>query len=585
VNIDLWITILILVGLVAALVRELAPPPTAMFGALVAMVLSGTVDASDALQGFSSTATATVAGLFVVAYALRKHAGVELMIQRGLAGAESDRSILARLCLPVAAASSVIANTPLVAALAPVVRSWSDRAGRPPSRVLIPLSFATILGGTITTIGTSTTLVASALVASETGTPFSLLEVTPLGLPMALMGLVVLVLLAPKLLPDRSAATGAPGDRSYSFRMVVQADGPLDGLTLADAGLRQLDAMFVAAIDRGAAGTTTARPDSRLLGGDELVIVGDMQAVRDLAMPGLQHAEEHQVAALTEDRTGLLEVVVGTLSPLAGRTLKQVSFRGRYGAAVLAIYRDGERIDGKLGQQSLQVGDALLLRAGPLFVDSWRDSHDFAVVAPLDDDLVEPSTRRPLVLLVTLGMVVAAGFGLLPLVDAVLWACAVLVVTRTLRFREALDSLDLDVLLIIAAAIGIGRSVEVSGLAEIIAQAIAAVAGQGGAALALLALLVGTTILTEVVTNVASAALLVPIAMQTATMVGANPRGWAVAVAVLASSSFLTPVGYQTNTIVYGLGGYKFSDYWRLGLPLVLISIATTMVVVPIVWG
>jgi di/tricarboxylate transporter len=141
------------------------------------------------------------------------------------------------------------------------------------------------------------------------------------------------------------------------------------------------------------------------------------------------------------------------------------------------------------------------------------------------------------------------------------------------------------VLLIIASAIGIGRAVEVSGLAEIIAQAIAAVAGRGGPALALLALLIGTTILTEVVTNVASAALLVPIAMQTATMVGANPRGWAVAVALLASSSFLTPVGYQTNTIVYGLGGYKFGDYWRLGLPLVLISIATAMIMVPIVWG
>lgn len=581
----IWVTAAVLVVLMVMLVRELVPPSAALLGALVTLVLLGAAEPGRAFIGFSSPATITVAGLFVVAQGLKQHAGLDRLLAQVLTGARGHKRLLARICLPTAAASSVIANTPLVAGLAPVVRGWADRAGVSASRLLMPLSFAAIAGGVATTIGTSTTLVASGVVADRTGEPFSFLEVTPLGLPFAVVGTMALVLLAPTLLPERTGAAMRPGDKRYSFRMVVVPGGPLDGRALEDADMRNLEDLFVAAIDRhGEIEPVPARPDARLGGGDELIVVGDIRYVRELPVEGLRHADEQHVAELRAQATGLHEVVLGPNSPLLGRTLKDLSFRGRYDAAVLAINRADHRLQGKLGQVPLQAGDALLLQAGQGFADRWRDSGDFALVASLDEHLTGRSDRRWLVVAVTLAMVVAAGFGWLSLLQAVLWACAALVGTRTLSIRQALESLDLDVLLIIAAAIGLGGVVESSGLAAELAGLISNLAIGSGALVALVVLLVGTTILTEIVTNVASAALLVPIALNAAEVVGEDPRGWAVAVALTASTSFLTPIGYQTNTIVYSLGGYRFGDYWRLGLPLVVIWIAIASLLVPIIW-
>ena len=580
-----WAVAAVLVVLVVILVREVVPPSAALLGAIVTLVLLGTAAPQDAFAGFSSPATITVAGLFVVARGLQRHAGLERLLASTLAGAEGERRRLVRIALPSAGISAVISNTPLVAGLAPVVRTWADREGVPASKLLMPLSFAAILGGVVTTIGTSTTLVASGVVAERFGEPFSFLEVTPLGLPYAVIAIVALVALAPALLPQREGAVLRSDDQRYSFRMVVEPDGPLDGVVLEDAGLRNLEDLFVGAIvQRGDPEPVPARPDARLGGGDELIVVGDVRYARDLPVEGLRHAGEQHVAELDAPTTGLHEVVIGINSPLLGRTLKELSFRGKYDAAVLAINREDARLAGKLGQIKLEPGDALLLQAGPNFVERWRDTGDFALVAALDDQPGGPSSRRWLVVGVTLAMVVAAAFGVVSLLEAVLWASAAIVATRTLTIRQAVDSLDLEVLLIIAAAIGLGAVVEASGLADVIADGINVIAVASGAVLALGVLLVGTAILTEVVTNVASAALMVPIALATAERVGADPRGWAIAVAVGASLSFLTPIGYQTNTIVYGLGGYRFGDYWRLGLPLVVLWVLAASLLVPVIW-
>ncbi len=579
------VTAAVLVVLVVILVRETVPPSAALLGALVTLVLVGVAGPTAAFVGFASPATMTVAGLFIVAQGLKEHAGLDRLLARVLTGAKGHKRLLARICIPTATISSVIANTPLVAGLAPVVRTWADRSGVPASRLLMPLSFAAITGGIATTIGTSTTLVASGLVAEHTGTPFGFLEVTPLGAPYAVVGTIALIFLAPRLLPERVGAVLRPGDKRYSFRMVIAPDGPLVGRALEDAGLRNLEDLFVAAIQQaGEAEPVPARPDARLGGGDELVVVGDIRYVRELPVEGLRYANERQVAELGAHATGLHEAVLGPNSSLVGRTLKDLSFRGRYDAAVLAINRADNRLGGKLGLVPLEAGDALLLQAGAGFADRWRDSGEFVLVASLDDHLTDRSSRRWLVAAITLGMVVAAGIGVLPLLEAVLWACAALVITRTLTIRQALESLDLEVLLIIAAAIGLGGVVGSSGLAAEIARGVSSLAVSSGPLLALVALLVGTTILTEIVTNVASAALMVPIAMNAAEVIGEDPRGWAIAVALTASTSFLTPIGYQTNTIVYSLGGYRFGDYWRLGLPLVVLWIAVASVLVPIIW-
>jgi di/tricarboxylate transporter len=560
VDAHLVITGLVLVVLVVALVRETVAPAPAVLAAVVVLTLVGIVEPETAFSGFSSSATLTVAGLFIVARCIQDHTGLDLALRRLLGEGRSETATLTRLTLPLVALSAVIANTPLVAATAPMVRGWAERTDRPPSRYLMPVSFAALLGGVITTIGTSTTLVVSGLVESSLGTPFGFLEITPVGIPVALAGAVVLIVAAPRLLPDRSSAGErvAAHERDYVFRMTVDAGGPLDGATVTEGGLRALEDLFLVRIDRDGHEIAPVGPDDVLRGGDELAFVGRIDHVREFTHEGLTHAEQGQLHLLDGDLHGLHEVVIGRSSDLVGRTLKEASFRGRFGAAVLAIHRAGGRVEQKLGTVPLLPGDSLLLQAGPSFAETWRDHGTFAVVV---------------------AMVLTAATGLTTTFLAVLAATSLLVGSRTIGFRTAIRSLDLDVLLIIAGAIGLGAAVEASGMAELLARGVAAVAAGAGPVAALAAIVIGTAIITEVVTNVAAAALMVPIAVQVGAQLDADPRVFALGVAVAASSSFLTPIGYQTNTIVYGLGGYRFSDYPRLGAPVTVVTLGVAIAV------
>jgi di/tricarboxylate transporter len=570
------------------LVREVASPSAVLLGAVVVLVLTGVVDPATGFAGFSSPATLTVAGLYVVARAIRDHVGLDDLIARGLAGARSDRGALTRLVAPVALASTVMANTPVVAALAPMVRSWAEREGRGPSRFLMPLSFAAIVGGVVTTIGTSTILVVSGLVVEAGYAPFGLFAVTPVGLPVALIGVGLLLWLAPRVLPGgrSSHETVAGRERDYTIRFRVEPGGARDGRPVAD-GLRALQDLYLVAVER-IDGTETAPvpPATVLRGGDVLTFVGRVEQIRELwSLDGIAAVEHAQVDDLEGDGHVMIDAVVGAASPLLGRTPKGASFRGRYGAAILAVNRAGRRVEGKIGEIELHAGDALLLLTDPDFGDRWRDRSDFAVLVELEGSGPSATSRRPLVVAVVAAMLALAASGVVSVLEAVLAACVALVATGCLRFHGARRAVDVDVLLIIASAIGIGAAVEASGLAAFAAGRIEAAAIATGPVVGLGLIVVTTLVLTELVTNVAAAALMVPVALQVAERIDADPTGYAVAVAVAASSSFLTPIGYQTNTIVYGLGGYRFGDYWRLGLPLTVAVTVLTLALVPAVWG
>ncbi|MFA9429690.1 SLC13 family permease [Egicoccus sp. AB-alg2] len=580
----------ILVVLMVVLARELISPAAAMVGALIACVLVGILPAEEAFLGFANAATLSIAGLFVLTRAVRDHAGIDGVIGRFLGdGAGGASGALRRFVPPVIALSGFMNNTPLVAAGAPVIRGWAERHGIAATKLLMPLSFAAILGGVLTLIGTGPNLVISGMLVAAGESGLSFFELTPAGLPMAIVGGTALVLLAPRLLPDRRTPHEqiAARDRDYTLRLQVLPGGPLDGSTVADGGLRDLPGTFLAGVARTPQGRRPAAPETVLAGGDELIFVGTIDAVRDLlARPGLVEAERAQTAVLDGNGHGLTEVIIGSTSGLIGSTLKQVSFRGRYGGAVIALHRASERIDGKLGTVELRAGDALLLLTDPGFAERWNGHRDFALVIPHDAPTESPSSRRYrwLTLGTFAGMVLLAATGALPILTAILLACAVLGVTRAISFSRAVDALDLDVLLIVASAIGLGNAMSASGLAGVLADGIEVAAAGTTIVLALALVALGTMVLTELLTNVAAAALMLPIAIDVAHRVDADPTGFAVGVALAASSSFLTPIGYQTNTIVYGLGGYRFGDYWRLGLPMAAISLTTILVVVPLVW-
>ncbi len=584
------VALAVFVLVIVALVREMASPAGIMLGGLVLLVLVGVLPPERAFVGFSSPATISIAGLFVVARAVRDRAGLDRVLTSILGdGSGGSRGALVRLLPPVTALSGVLNNTPLVATAAPIVRSWAERRGVATSHLLMPLSFAAILGGLLTTIGTSTTLVVSGVLQASGRPAFGFFDITPAGVPVAVVGVGLVILLGPRLLPDRRSPHEriAGHERDYTLRLRVLADGDVDHRTVADADLRDLETTYLASIVREGHEIAPVAPDTLLLADDELVFVGRIDQVCDLLeRPGLVEAEDAQTALLGGQGHELVEVVLGASSPLVGSTLKGASFRGRYGGAVIAVHRAGERVGGKLGEVTLHAGDALLVLADGAFHDRWQGERDFAVVVPLEAGA--PSARDPYRWL-TIGavvlMVALAATGLLPIVTAVLLACSVLVLSRAISFRRALDALDRDVLLIVASAIGFGAAMEASGLAAVLSGAVARAASATGPLVALALVVLGTLVLTEMVTNVAAAALMVPVAIDAAERVDFDPTGFAVAVALAASASFLTPIGYQTNTIVYGLGGYRFGDYWRLGLPLAGAVLVTTLVVVPLVWG
>lgn len=577
------VTAVIVVVMVIALVRELASPAAVMVGTLVALILAGVVPAEEAFAGVGSPATVSIAGLFVVARAMRDHAGLDEFMHRLLRdGSVGERGVLARFVPPVIAVSAFANNTPIVAIGAPVLRSWAERYGVAATKLLMPLSFAAILGGMLTLIGTGPNLVVSAVLADAGYAPLGFFEITPVGLPVAVLGGLALVWLAPKLLPDRRTPHEqlASSQRDYTMRVAVEPAGPLDGATIAAAGLRDLPGAFIASVLRDDAPATPAAPDTVLRGEDQLVLVGSVETVRDLlARPGLREAEHAHTQMFDRHDPRLVECIIGSNSELVGRTLKQVAFRGRYGGAVIAIHRSGSRLDGKLGILELHAGDTLLVLTDPAYVERWTGHRDFAVVIPHTSTTLTTRDRRQrfVTLAAFAGMIVLAATGLLPVVEAILAACAVLLVARAITFGRAIAALDLDILLIVAAAIGIGSAITASGLTSRLADAAAAVTGSSPV-IALALIVVTTIVLTELITNVAAAALMLPIALQVAIQSGGDPRIAAVAIAIAASASFLTPLGYQTNTIVYGVAGYRYTDYWKLGLPLTVTTVGVVVV-------
>lgn len=586
---EAWLTLVVVLGTVGLLVTERVSPPFAILAAVISLLTVGVVDADQAFSGFSNAAPITVAALYVLVTAVEKTGAME-RLTAGVLGARerSDTAILGRVLGATAGASSFLNNTPIVAMVAPAVISWARRHGKSPSRYLMPISFAAILGGLVTLIGTSTNLVVSGLLEQSGADPMGLFEISKIGLPVAAIGLVMLVLIGPRLLPTRRAPSEEVGEESREFtvEMAIASGSSLSGRSVAEAGLRNLEGVYLVQLERRGHPRAPVSPEELLEEGDRLTFAGNVERVVDLQrIPGLVSAEQvHFPSAAEEQRRRLFEAVVAEDSPLAHSNLKDVGFRSRYGAAVLAVHRQGQRVPGKLGKLPLRPGDVLLILAGDDFKRRWRDQRDFLVVAPLDGGQPPSREKAPVVGLVTLALFALVTAGVVDILVGSLLAAAALVGLRVLTPFEARNSVDLNVVVVIAASFGLGEAIATSGLADQIAETfVGSFAGFGDVGL-LLGVIVATVILTELITNNAAAVLMFPIAIATATQAGLDPRGFAIAIAIGASASFLTPIGYQTNTMVYGMGGYRFGDFIRVGFPLTILVIVVAVLVIPIGW-
>jgi di/tricarboxylate transporter len=578
-----WLTLAVVAAMFFAMVRGLAHPAVAILSAVIALLVAGVIDTKQAFSGFSNAAPITVAALYVLARAVEDTGVLRPLVAMALGAGRGERTSLLRLCLPAAAASAFLNNTPIVAMLMQPISEWAEARDISPSRFLMPLSFGVILGGVVTTIGTSTNLVVSGLLENSGQAPFGLFEISHVGLPMALVGIVVIAITAPLLLPQRSTPRRdlRSAERDFVVRMVVDPSGPIAGKTVGAAGLRHLEGVFLVEIERAGDPIAPVAPTTVLHGGDHLLFVGQARLILDLRnLAGLISAETPHLEELETPEHRFVEAVVGVNSPLLGKTPKEMGFRGRYQAAIVGVHREGQPVVAKLGEVRLRLGDTLLLLADSSFRERWRDRPDFLVITPLDGDAAPSPILGGKVLLVGaigIGVVGVAGSGLLPILQASLIGAVLLVASGAISARTARDSVEIDVLVVIAASFGLGAAIEQSGLATALGREIVEIFSGLGWRFVLFGIVVATVVLTEFISNNAAAALMFPVAMATANQVGADPRAFAIAVAISASCSFLTPIGYQTNTMVYGPGGYRFSDYLRLGAPLTIASVLTVV--------
>lgn len=582
-----WLTLVVTVAAFALNAGTALPAEIVFLGSMGVLLVTGVLDTPEALAGFSNDGMITVGVLYIVVTGLQQTGALGWISQRVLGLPKGEQAALVRLMLPIMGLSAFLNNTPVVAMFIPVVNDWCRKLGISPSKLMIPLSYSAIFGGMCTLIGTSTNLVVNGLLIAETGhSGLKFLDITAIGLPCAVAGTLLIFVLHRWLLPSRKPVMTDTDDvRQYTVEMVVSPQSPLASKTIEQAGLRHLPGLYLMEIARGEQIIPAVSPREMLRENDQLVFVGMVDSIVDLhKLRGLQPATD-QVFKLNTPRSQrcLVEAVVSNTCSLVRQTIREGQFRSRYDAVVLAVSRNGERLEGKIGDIRLQPGDTLLLEAGDAFLEQQRSSRDFYLVSSIPDSQPIRHEKAPLALVILVGMVVLATFGWMSMLKAAVLAAIAMVVLGCCSPVRALRSIEWSVLLVIAAALGLGKALEVTGAAETIALTFIQLAGDNPW-VALVVVYGITTMLTEMITNNAAAALMFPISLALAESLGVNFMPYVIAIMIGASASFMTPIGYQTNLMVYGPGGYKFTDFVRIGLPLNLTFWAITVTLTPLVF-
>jgi di/tricarboxylate transporter len=557
-----------------------------LLSGVVFLMLFGVLSVDDALAGFANEGVATVAILYVVAYALSATGVVSWMSQSLLGRPKTIRSAQLRLMLPVALFSSVLNNTPVVAMMVPAVSDWARRMKMPASQLMMPLSFAAIIGGVCTLIGTSTNLVINGmLIELQLDEELALFDLAWVGIPCVVAVIGFILLTSKWLLPYKEGAAARFEDaRQYTVEMLVEKGSPLAGKSIEQAGLRHLSGLYLAEIVRDG-DVIRVGPTRYLRQDDRLIFVGNVDAVVDLKqIRGLVSAEQ-QVFKLDDksiDRS-LIEVVISRDFPLLRKTVKESEFRKFYGAVIIAVSRNGQQIKQRLGDLILEPGDTLLLEANSEFVEKQRFAKDFLVVSPVADFQPVESKKQWIALAILVGMIATASLGLLSMFEAAVVATCALIITDCISVQAARKNISWHIIVIIAASLALGKAMTNSGLAYELANILIG-SVSSSPELTLLAMFVLTAVFSAVISNVAAAVILFPIAVSAAESMGLNVLPFAVMIMVAASASFATPIGYQTNLMVYGPGDYQFSDFLKLGVPLTIIVGVVSYFLIPIIW-
>ncbi len=585
------ITVLaILLASLVLFITELVPADLVALGIMIGLILTGILTPEEAIAGFSNPALITVAAMFVLSAGLLRTGAVGFIGKKIIQiSGKDEKKLLLSILLVVTFISTFINNTPVMMVFLPVILGISYQTEISPSKLLIPTSYATIIGGTCTLIGTSTNILVSFLIKKYGFPELKMFEFTPLGIIFAVAGILYIFFIGYHLLPRRASVTGyISGDyiKEYLTEMEIIKGSSLAGKTLYEAIIKKYPEIKILQLIRGEEILWTPLPSLVLKEGDVLLVRGSVTDIVSLynkneveLLPDLSSGE----IKFREQDSTLAELVITPNSSLIGRTTRGVGFRNRYGVTVVAIQRHGIHIREKISQIRLRLGDTLLVLGDVDSIVKLRDCEDFLLLEGIEETVIYKD-KAPIAIGIMLMVIVLAALGFMSILVLSLLGVMLMILTRCIPLKAAYRSVDMSLMILIAGTIALGTAMEKTHAAELIAHQLISIVGFLGPTAVLSAFYLLTSFLTAVMSNNATAVLLIPIAISTAASLGVNPKPFILAVMFGASADFSTPIGYQTNTMVYGPGGYKFIDYVKVGTPLNILFWILATLFLPYFW-
>lgn len=571
------------------LYKDFMRPVVVFFLANIVLLISGINDSGDFLGGFANEQLMVVLLLLIISDVIQKTNTIEVIFSKFFRDGISLGGFLARMVPGVTVVSGFINNTPLVAMLLPYVNNWAQRNNISPSKVLIPLSYATIIGGTLTLVGTSTNLVVNGFVQENGFTPLGMFDFTIPGLVVALVGILYVVFFSSRLLPDRKSPLQLYKDarREYLSELIVSPNSTLIGKSIEQAGLRNLKGIYLVGIIRNSESISAVGPEEKLFQGDVLVFAGDTTKIIELvkANNGLNLPHSAQVGVI--EKADIVECIVSPDSTLIGKTVKELNFRARFDASIIAVNRGEERIEGKIGDIAIQTGDLLLVLTGNDFEERLEATHDVYMVSKVHEITNFNVWKSVLLFAGLIAAFVLAALSILSLFKGLLLLLCLVVLLNIIKYNEINKNIDVDLYIVLALALGLGKAISNSKLDAEIAAGVSSMAFLvNSKALLLLMVYVVTNVLAILVTNKAAVAIMFPVTVQLTKQMGiTDPTPFFLAIAFAGSAEFMTPYGYQTNLMVYGPGGYKFKDYLKFGWPLTVLYTVTVVTVLSLLYG